>query len=104
MWQPVFLWESSVRSVKKSERMKYKSAVGQMRKHEKDRWERLEFCMKTDNAGTGKCRRGASNMDVNLRRLSELIKIFFKILSAPYGLFRFSICPTAEISYLSREK
>ena len=31
MWQPVFLWESSVRSVKKSERMKYKSAVGQMR-------------------------------------------------------------------------
>lgn len=49
--------------------------------------------MKTDNAGTGKCRRGASNMDVDLRRLSEPIKKLSKFLVLLIVFFAFPFVP-----------
>ena len=79
MWQPVF-HTSFFGTI---DRMKYKYAVGQMRKHEKDCQEHLEFRAKTDNAGTGKCRRGAIEHGCELAPVAGVYDSYVEILSAP---------------------
>ena len=65
-----------------------------MKKTVRSTW---NFGRKQTTPAQGSAGEAHMNMDVDLRRLSELIKIFFKILSAPYSFFRFSICPMADL-------